>query len=178
MLLLLTPPWPDETLICLTSSWELNRTPLLPYVQDPYIFLHCSQIQHLSRQNRILPTSKARDSPSLGRKVAFTLMSVRTSVQISESQTALLGRILGTGDSTRGARPKPPTTHRDQPRASSPINDNHCVKGLQEGLLARSKTVSQELLTDSVNYGFYYATKAYHVGLNAVLGLPHPGPTS
>ena len=142
-----------ETLICLTSSWELNRTPLLPCVQDHYIFLHCSQIQHLSRQNRISPTSKARDNPSLGRKVAFTLMSVRTSVQISESQTALLGRILGTGDSTREARPKPPTTHRDQPRASSPINDNHCVKGLQEGLLAGSKTVSQELLTDSVNYG-------------------------
>ena len=25
---------------------------------------------------------------------------------------------------------------------------------------------------------FYYATIAYHVGLNADLGLPHPGPTS
>ena len=25
---------------------------------------------------------------------------------------------------------------------------------------------------------FYYATIAYHVGLNAVLGLPHPGPMS
>ena len=25
---------------------------------------------------------------------------------------------------------------------------------------------------------FYYATIAYHVGLNAVPGLPHPGPTS
>ena len=25
---------------------------------------------------------------------------------------------------------------------------------------------------------FYYATIAYHVGLNAVLRLPHPGPTS
>ena len=25
---------------------------------------------------------------------------------------------------------------------------------------------------------FYYATIAYHVGLDAVLGLPHPGPTS
>ena len=25
---------------------------------------------------------------------------------------------------------------------------------------------------------FYYATIAYHVGLNAVLGLPHLGPTS
>ena len=28
------------------------------------------------------------------------------------------------------------------------------------------------------NIWFYYATIAYHVGLNAVLGLPHPGPTS
>ena len=27
-------------------------------------------------------------------------------------------------------------------------------------------------------YCFYYATIAYHVGLNADLGLPHPGPTS
>ena len=25
------------------------------------------------------------------------------------------------------------------------------------------------------NCTFYYATIAYHVGLNAVLGLPHPG---
>ena len=30
----------------------------------------------------------------------------------------------------------------------------------------------------TLNKDFYYATIAYHVGLNAVLGLPHPGPTS
>ena len=29
-----------------------------------------------------------------------------------------------------------------------------------------------------VSSSFYYATIAYHVGLNADLGLPHPGPTS
>ena len=29
-----------------------------------------------------------------------------------------------------------------------------------------------------LNLQFYYATIAYHVGLNAVLGLPYPGPTS
>ena len=29
-----------------------------------------------------------------------------------------------------------------------------------------------------LNLQFYYTTIAYHVGLNAVLGLPHPGPTS
>ena len=35
--------------------------------------------------------------------------------------------------------------------------------------------VSQEMIRA---HPFYYATIAYHVGLNAVLGLPHPGPTS
>ena len=34
---------------------------------------------------------KARDKPSLGRKVAFTLTSVRTNIQNSLSQTVLLG---------------------------------------------------------------------------------------
>ena len=33
------------------------------------------------------------------------------------------------------------------------------------------------LLINAVILLFYYATIAYHVGLNAVLGLPHPGPT-
>ena len=32
--------------------------------------------------------------------------------------------------------------------------------------------------TKAYKYTFYYATIAYHVGLNADLGLPHPGPTS
>ena len=31
------------------------------------------------------------------------------------------------------------STHPNQPRASSPINDNYCVKVLQTGLLAGSK---------------------------------------
>ena len=35
-----------------------------------------------------------------------------------------------------------------------------------------------KLFTSIVKRDFYYATIAYHVGLNAVLGLPHPGPTS
>ena len=36
------------------------------------------------------------------------------------------------------------TTPRDQPRASSPINDNHCVDKLQGGLLAGSQTLTPE----------------------------------
>ena len=34
------------------------------------------------------------------------------------------------------------TFHPDQPRASSPINDNYCVKVLQTGLLAGSKQLT------------------------------------
>ena len=40
--------------------------------------------------------------------------------------------------------------------------------------LKRYLRVSKMLQTST----FYYATIAYHVGLNADLGLPHPGPTS
>ena len=44
------------------------------------------------------------------------------------------------------------TTPRDQPRASSPINDNRCVDKLQGGLLAGSQTSTQEhLINSSVN---------------------------
>ena len=34
------------------------------------------------------------------------------------------------------------------------------------------------ILKEHLKFSFYYATIAYHVGLNAVLGLSHPGPTS
>ena len=60
--------------------------------------------------------------------------------------TGHLGRILGRD--TRKVEAKVHTTPRDQPRASSPINDNHCVDMLQEGLLVGSQTISQELLMD------------------------------
>ena len=80
-------------------------------------------------------------------------MSVRTNAQTSESRTALLGRILVTGANRRKENPKPLTTHRDQPRASSPINDNYFVNRVQEGLLAGSKTLPQDLTLNSVNCG-------------------------
>ena len=78
-------------------------------------------------------------------------MSVRTNAQTSESRTALLGRTLATGANRRKENPKPLTTHRDQPRASSPINDHYFVN--KEGLLAGSKTLPQDLLLNSVNCG-------------------------
>ena len=54
--------------------------------------------------------------------------------------------------STREVAERHHTTPRDQPRASSPINDNHCVDKLQGGLLAGSQTATQEhLINSSVN---------------------------
>ena len=59
--------------------------------------------------------------------------------------------IGNTGANRRKVNPKPLTTHRDQPRASSPINDHYFVSSLQEGLLAGSKTLSQDLTLNSIN---------------------------
>ena len=42
------------------------------------------------------------------------------------------------------------TFHPDQPRASSPINDNYCVKFLQAGLLAGSKQSTPERTMNSL----------------------------
>ena len=47
------------------------------------------------------------------------------------------GRTLAR-DSLRNPKADLPTTHRDQPRASSLINDNYCVDKLQARLLAGS----------------------------------------
>ena len=54
--------------------------------------------------------------------------------------------------STREVAERHHTTPRDQPRASSPISDNHCVDKLHGGLLAGSQTATQEhLINSSVN---------------------------
>ena len=49
-----------------------------------------------------------------------------------------LGRTLGRGSL--------PVIHRNQPRASSPINDNYCIDKLQRGLLAGSQTSTRQTL--------------------------------
>ena len=64
--------------------------------------------------------------------------------------TDLPGRIFGTGDLTRKSEAKPFITLHDQPRASSPINDNYFVNSLQEGLLAGSQISSQEQTMNTV----------------------------
>ena len=56
-----------------------------------------------------------------------------------------------TGDRVR-RKEKPHSTHRDQPRASSHLNDNQCVTSLQRELLARNKTLMQEKTLNVVNF--------------------------
>ena len=57
--------------------------------------------------------------------------------------TDLLGRTLGRA-ATRNPRGSLPAIHRDQPRASSPINDNYCIDKLQRGLLAGSQISTRQ----------------------------------
>ena len=87
-------------------------------------------------------------------RVGTTPMKGRTGKQtgnLPSNRTGLPAKTL-TKLSTREVAGKQHTTPRDQPRASSPINDNHCVDKLQGGLLAGSQTSTQEhLINSSVN---------------------------
>ena len=99
-----------------------------------------------------MPILKTSLNPSRARKVASIHTNEPTSVQITGNQTDQLGKILAIRDRARRTRERPHSTHRDQPRASSHINDNHCVISLKKGLLARSKTLVQEKTLNTVNF--------------------------
>ena len=85
---------------------------------------------------------KTRDKLILhGVRVDTTHMNALTRGRITGWATNQInqhGRTLAK-DSIRKARAGLPTIHPDQPRVSSHINDNYCVKVLQTGLLAGSK---------------------------------------
>ena len=78
-------------------------------------------------------------------------MNAKRSVRITRKPTDLPGKTLGTGVRIGRIKAKPLITLHDQPRASSPINDNHFVNSLQEELLAGSKTLTQEKTIKVVN---------------------------
>ena len=61
------------------------------------------------------------------------------------------------GDRVREAEARPPATPRDQPRASSPLNDNYFVNSLQEGLLAGSQTLAQK---ETLNFANFHVVKS------------------
>ena len=69
---------------------------------------------------------------------------------------------LQTEVKARKAEARPPTTNPDQPRASSPINDNYCVLSSQEGLLARNPVTVQRQCKDTfVNLNFHCVNTSY-----------------
>ena len=74
--------------------------------------------------------------------------------------TDLLGRISAKG-TTKSPRGSLPVIPRDQPRASSPINDNYCLDQLQRRLLAGSQNTKE--------------TINFHVNL-PVVNLVHTAP--
>ena len=76
-------------------------------------------------------------------------MSDLKSDQTIKSRIVQLGKMWDTEDKARGARANHLTTPRDQPRASSPINDNQCVFKSQEGLLAGSLVTEQRQYKDT-----------------------------
>ena len=65
-----------------------------------------------------------------------------------------LGRTLVKGI-TRN--PSPPVSHHDQPRASSPINDNYCIAMLQRGLLGSQISRQTLVICQSLNANFHVA---------------------
>ena len=99
-----------------------------------------------------MPTSSPRDTPVLYLvRVGITPMRGQRrgqTVELRLSRRHLPGK-TSVGDSLRKERVVLQPTPRDQPRASSRINDNYCVTKLQARLLAGSPTTRQTLDTFS-----------------------------
>ena len=74
------------------------------------------------------------------------------------SRTGRLGK-TSIGVSSREEKVVLPTTHLDQPRASSRINDNYCVTKLQTRLLAGSPLPSQTI--DNLNVKFHVVSSVH-----------------
>ena len=81
---------------------------------------------------------KARANFTLERRVVSTPMIVLINVGITGIRNDQHGRTLVSADRAGNRRARPLTTPRDQPRASSPINDSYCVNRVISGLLAGS----------------------------------------
>ena len=71
----------------------------------------------------------------------------RTTAKVTDQHGRTLVKVT-----TRNPRESLPVTLRDQPRASSPINDNYCIDKLQRGLLARSQIPTRQTIDTCVNF--------------------------
>ena len=100
---------------------------------------------------------RVRGRSTQERRVVSTPTRDRTSAPTTGSLIVPLGKILATEDRVRRTKARPLTTPRDQPRASSPLNDNYFVNSLQEGLLARSQTLPQK---ETLNFASFHVVKS------------------
>ena len=100
---------------------------------------------------------RVRGRSTQERRVVSTPTRDRTSAPTTGSLTVPLGKILATEDRVRRTKARPLTTPRDQPRASSPLNDNYFVNSLQEGLLAGSQTLLQK---ETLNFASFHVVKS------------------
>ena len=98
---------------------------------------------------------------SSGARVGTTHMKGRKGKQTGSCLSIVISHLGRTSArlNTRGVVERQHTT-RDQPRASSPINDNYCSHRSPGGLLAGSQTSTQELFSD------------IHVNFHVVLPVP------
>ena len=103
----------------------------------------------LDKQNRTLQTLRAKVNFTEERKVASIPMNAQTNGRITGSQTDQHGKILRIVDCQRKPKAKPRTTLHDQPKGSSPMNDNYCVKVLRTGLLPGSKLLTSRKTINS-----------------------------
>ena len=110
-----------------------------------------------SVQKRKLHTLRPNDNLAPGVRVGTTHMSTQRGRTRGRTprMTDPLGRTLAKALS-RNPRGSLPVTHHDQPRASSPLNDNYCITMLQRGLLAWSQNFTGQTLDTcqslNVNY--------------------------
>ena len=112
--------------------------------------LPCSRIVSSNGQKRKLHTLRPKDNLAQGVRVGTTHMSIQRKGQIRgriPTVTDILGRTLGRV-ATINPRGSLPAIYRNQPRASSHINDNYCVTKLQTRLLAGSSPQTIDICTN------------------------------
>ena len=139
----------NNTLVRRDSYLSHNQLDALAALRTAPLYIHTL---FSGKQNRTLLTLRERVNFTQERNVASIPMNVQTNRQITENQTDQPGSILGIVDKERNLRARPLTIHHNQPRGSSPINDNYCVKILQTGLLPGSKLPTPRKTMNSLTH--------------------------
>ena len=102
-------------------------------------------------------------------------MSVWINIQTVRNRTGQLGRTLGIVVKAREVRARHLTTHHDQLRVSSPIDDNYCVNApVYARLLTRSKeTVNVNQLLGTLTKNTIETQTQETLSVNSHVPLAH-----